>query len=233
LALADPEELAHNTASEIYRRECALFASSAPYVVTALVSLISWILSTYHSEVRSAAYLKYEIVNKSDADWETAPRFKFTNISPSVLIEGLTVALVCPNSTPCFGKTENGSVAFGETRNVEPWSMAIGMEPSATLLTQPIKLPPGMAFEMVGYVKTRGVVPKILISADASSSTNVKILPKENFEVWFATHYLQSLFAFWLLSAIIILVALLNRSKPQKSEPVPVLLHVKLLKREV
>jgi hypothetical protein len=206
-----------------------MFATSAPYVVTAMISLISWILSTYYSEIKSTPYLKYEIVFTDTQSDLKVLRYRFTNVSPEAQIDGLNVSLACPQARACLGVKRDGSVEFGRTYNVEPWSMKSAPEMSAFAISQDVNLPPDMAFEIEGFFSPNSKTPSILVTANGAGRSNIKIIRAQGFDLFFARNYLALSFTFWIASVAMIAWGYLARPKVIKEEDKPTVVHLKIL----
>ena len=207
-----------------------MFGTSAPYVVTAMISLISWILSTYYSETKSTPYLKYEVVLDEKRTDLRVVRYRFTNVSPVAQIEGLNVSLTCQDANPCLKSNGSDGAEFGKTYNVEPWSMKTALDESQIAISQDISLPPEMSFEIEGFFFLTAKDPKILITWNGSGRTNIKIVTRQGLDLFFARHYLLLSFLFWIFSMCVLVSAYITRTKPVSKEEKPMVVHLKLLR---
>jgi hypothetical protein len=206
-----------------------VFESSAPYVVTAMVSLISWILSSYYTEVRSVAYLKYEVIAEQQGVNSNSVRYRFTNVSPAAQIEGLNVSLVCPDDLACLGRRLGNQTEYARAYNVEPWSMETAPRPSSIAVSQEIRLPPDMSFEIICYLVDISKRPSVLFTKGSSASANVNIIRSQTFSLYFARNYLSLTLLFWICALLTLLGVYYNRNTSRGLKSEPTLVHLKLL----
>jgi hypothetical protein len=144
--------------------------------------------------------------------------------------------LVCREGEACLGRTVQGVRQFATAFNVSPWSMGTAISPSAFGVTQEIRLPPEMSFEIECYVSGGSKDPSILVGmpngGPVDATPSVKIINSQPFELWFARNYLSLLFVFWIGSAGLILIAYVNRPSSPKEKSEATALNVQIKRWE-
>ncbi|WP_192181184.1 hypothetical protein [Mesorhizobium amorphae] len=210
-----------------------MFASSAPYVVTILMSVITWVLSTYYEDISATPYLRYEL--KEDGRNASPPFvvYRFTNDSPKVRISDVTIGLDCPKSEECFGSPGAPAPTYAQMLKVPPWAMSDAIEPTSLIITQKIDLPPGMAFEIRAVLRSKEVKPFLYFQSNPDQKADLKLVGYSTLDQFVANNYLGIVTVSWVVACIVIIAAYQNAattaanaaSNPEK----PQTIHLKII----
>ncbi|TPN86428.1 hypothetical protein FJ987_09705 [Mesorhizobium sp. CU2] len=209
-----------------------MFATSAPYVVTILMSVITWVLSTYYQDISTTPYLRYEVVEDGRTAQPPYETYRFTNASPKVRISGVTIGLDCPGSEECFGVAGSPSDASAQMLKVPPWAMPDAIEPSPSIVQQKIDLPAGTAFEIKLVLRTKDVKPFLYFQSGPDQKVDLKLITGCTLDEIVANNYLAIVTTLWIIACAIIMLAYYRATatKPTNTPDKPELIHLKIIR---
>jgi len=187
-----------------------MFTNSAPYVVTILMSVITWVLSTYYENISTTPYLRYE--TREDGRNASPPFvvYRFTNDSPKVRISDVTIGLDCPKNEECFGVKGASIDTYAQMLKVPPWAMSDAIEPTSLIITQKIDLPAGTAFEIRAVLRSKDVRPFLYFQSNPEQKVDLKIVGNYSLDQFVANNYLGIVAVSWLVACIVIIAVYQN-----------------------
>jgi hypothetical protein len=210
-----------------------MFSTSAPYVVTVLMSVITWVLSTYYENIVTTPYLRYETTEDGRDASPPYVVYRFTNASPKVRISGVTIGLDCPTDKACFGATGTPVDAYAQMLKVPPWAMPDAIEPTPTIVTQKIDLPAGTAFEIRVVLMSKDIKPFLYFQSGPDQKADLKLIGKYSLDQFVANNYLAIVVILWVAACVVIFVAYRSacatavRTKDDSKEPQTI--HLKII----
>ncbi|RUU06244.1 hypothetical protein EOD23_14290 [Mesorhizobium sp. USDA-HM6] len=209
-----------------------MFATSAPYVVTILMSVITWVLSTHYQDISTTPYLRYEVVEDGRTASPPSVTYRFTNASPKVRISGVTIGLDCPTSEECFGVPGSTPDASAQMLKVPPWAMSDAIDPSPSIVQQKIDLPAGTAFEIKLILRTKDVKPFLYFQSTPDQKVDLKLISGRTLDEFVANNYLVIVTVLWILACGIIVFAYYRANSARRaSEPdKPEVVHLKIIR---
>jgi hypothetical protein len=188
-----------------------MFGTSAPYVITVLMSVITWVLSTYYEHISTTPYLRYET---SENGRDASPPYvvyRFTNVSPKVRISDVTLGLDCPGDDECFGTPGSDINTYAQMLKVPPWAMTEGILPNSLSIAQKIDLPAGTAFEIRAVLRSRDVEPVLYFqSKKEDQKIDLKLVRSWSLDTILANNFLGIVSALWILCCVIIFISYKN-----------------------
>lgn len=124
-----------------------MLGTSAPYVVTLLVSVLTWTVTTFFADISQVSALMYSETRGTGRDSKPYVEYRLTNVSPRKHLADFFVSIDCVDrSRGCFqaGDATNGE--FGMTVTVPPWSMTTNVDAMDLSVRQKVDLPLGQSF---------------------------------------------------------------------------------------
>jgi hypothetical protein len=208
-----------------------MFSTSAPYVITVLMSVITWVLSTYYDNISTTPYLRYEIVEDGRNSTPPSMTYRFTNASAKARISGVTIGIDCPEGKECFGTPETPSDTYAQMLKVSPWAMPDAIEPTSFIITQKIDLPAGTAFEIRAILRSKDVRPFLYFQSPPDQKVDLKLIGKHSLDEFVAGNYLAIVTTLWVIACIAIFAAYRSAITCQpKAEAGPEIIHLKIIK---
>ncbi|MER9564796.1 hypothetical protein [Mesorhizobium sp. M0571] len=184
-----------------------MFTTSAPYVITVLVSVITWVLSTYYEEINTTPYLRYEIIEDGRDASPPYMVYRFTNASPKVRISDVTIGLDCPKSEACFGAAGQSPETYAQMLKVPPWALPEAIVPNAAIVTQKVDLPAGTAFEVRVVLRSKDVKPLLYFQNEPGQKADPKLIGKYSLDQFVANNYLAIVAVLWVIACVLIFIA--------------------------
>lgn len=193
-----------------------MFKTAAPYLVTVLVSLGTWMLTTYWQALDESVFV--EIAQERDGDRLT---FEITNHSRKYLVNNLVVTFRCLSSQePCFATGKwNGSSGHAVPEHVPPWAVLFQLNASKLAVKNVLTLPSGASM-LVHVWPLPG--KQVLHVVSNQKIDQLRIVESGDWDLFVYNNYVWIISLTIAIAVLFILIALPMRTKPPTEETINV-----------
>ncbi len=207
-----------------------MFASSAPYVVTIFVTVITWVLSTYYEDVSTAQYLKHEIIDDGRTASPPYVTYRFSNIAAQTRITDVKVGLDCKGVTACFVPSNATGGSYAEMLRVAPWGMESKLVRSALIVTEEVDLPPLTAFDLKVSLVDGDRLPTIFFSLSDDEIRKFNFVQSGTFSLFLANNFI-CVVSLVLLVAGLLLAVIYRQTRNREGEGTSETVNIRIIER--
>jgi hypothetical protein len=188
-----------------------LRGAAAPYLLTLLVSVFSWLFLEIRKDLSEVAILSYE-TEISEQDGGVVEILTITNLSDKATLNGGTVDLLCPNLTICFTKNAQTGGEIARDRPGSPWSIRLDPSSSDRLVSFDLTLPPNSSASLEMSLVSRVDKPVFGFGYKPDGPNNTPVLfANQNRLYAFLAQWYHTLTMVVLVSAALALLVWLGR----------------------
>jgi hypothetical protein len=202
-----------------------LRGAAAPYLLTLLVSVFSWLFLEIRKDLAEVAILSYE-TEISEENGGVVEILTITNLSDKATLHGGTVDLLCPNLSVCFTQNARTGGEIARDRLGSPWSIKLDPSPSDRSVSFDLTLPPNASASLEMSLVSRANQPVFGFSYKLDSQKNTPVLfAHENLLYAFLAQWYSTVTMVVLVSAAFAMllwigrVIFSGRSKPKEDPP--------------
>jgi hypothetical protein len=188
-----------------------LRGAAAPYLLTLLISVFSWLFLEIRKDLSEIAILSYE-TRVSEEDGAIIEVLTLTNLSNKTTLNGGTVDMLCPNLSVCFAKSSRTGDEIARDRPGSPWSIKLDPSSSDRLVSFDLTLPPNASASLEMSLASRADRPVFGFGYKRDSPQNTPVLfASENRLYAFMVQWYATITMAVLISAALALLLWIGR----------------------
>ncbi|MCO5163776.1 MAG: hypothetical protein M9939_21835 [Mesorhizobium sp.] len=198
-----------------------MFGTSAPFVVTLLVSVLTWTVTTFFADISQVSALMYSETRGTGRDSKAYVEYRLTNVSPRKHLADFFVSIDCVDRTRgCFQEGEATNGEIGMTITVPPWSMTTNVENMGLSVRQKVDLPLDQSFVIRATLSSPDSKVVLLASSDPQKPEAIRgldllLTDSITAELFIGRNYVTIVAVLWIAAAVILAFVYFAARRPE------------------
>lgn len=186
-----------------------LRGSAAPYFLTLLVSIFSWLFLEIKKDLSDSAILSYQ-ASVAEVNGSILETLTVSNLSEKADLKNARIDMVCANKSSCFTKSKQLDGAIALNKFGSPWNIAINPTTSEAVVSFDLNLPPNASTSIVMSLEKSDNTPIFGFSYKNILDKNTPVIfANENHLYAFLAQWYQTIIMIVLSMAMVLLFSYL------------------------